>query len=155
MLFRSIYLPRVERAAGAVRPGPKAPLAALGSETILLVEDDDGLRQLARKILQRNGYTVLEARHGSEAEQICREVENPIHLVLTDVVMPGIGGPELVRRLALLKPTVKVLYMSGYTDQTILQHGLLEMSACFLQKPFTPTSLARKVREVLDSPASE
>lgn len=121
------------------------------SETILLAEDEPAVRSLIRKILQRNGYTVLEACHGTEAIQLAEQHTSVIDLLLTDVVMPLISGPQLAQHLALLRPAMKVLYISGYMDNTINGHGLLDMSAIFLQKPFTPDELVRKVRAVLDA----
>jgi len=143
-----IYLPRVDRAADPV-PGGLLAHVAQGRETILLVEDEGAVRELARDILEANGYAVLEARHGDEALAICERHSEPIHLMLTDVVMPGMNGRELAERLARLRPETKVLYMSGYTDNAIVLHGVLNGRAVFLQKPFTPDALARKVREVL------
>ena len=123
-----------------------------GTETILLVEDDAQLRALARLILQANGYTVLEACHGKEAIQVCERHSGPIHLMMTDVVMPEMGGPEAAGRLSSLRSDLKVLFLSGYADEAVHRHGMLAPSAAFLPKPFTPDGLARKVREVLDAP---
>ena len=144
-----IYLPRVDRAADPVEPGGLLAHVAQGRETILLVEDEGAVRELARDILEANGYAVLEARHGDEALAICERHSEAIHLMLTDVVMPGMNGRELAERLARLRPQTKVLYMSGYTDNAIILDGVLNGRAVFLQKPFTPDALARKVREVL------
>ncbi len=144
-----IYLPRVDRAADAVEPGGLPAHMAQGRETILLVEDEGAVRELARDILEANGYAVLVARHGDEALAICERHSEAIHLMLTDVVMPGMNGRELAERLARLRPETKVLYMSGYTDNAIVLDGVLHGRAVFLQKPFTPDALARKVREVL------
>ena len=123
-----------------------------GSETILLVEDDESVRKLACQILGRKGYRVLSAGKIEEALQIAESLDSPIHLVLTDVVMPGMSGSELVGRLQFLRPEIKVLFMSGYADRAIVHHGIIEAEMSFLQKPFTPTLLAQKVREVLESP---
>ena len=120
-----------------------------GSETILLVEDQEAVRFVARDILQRRGYTVLEARHGVEALEILARHAGDIALLVTDVVMPHIGGPELVRRMAPKYPHMRVLYMSGYTDETITDYSAL--GAVFLEKPFNPQTFARKVREVLNA----
>ncbi len=144
-----IYLPRVDPAADPVEPGGLLAHVAQGRETILLVEDEGAVRELARDILEANGYEVLEARHGDEALAICERHSEAIHLMLTDVVMPGMNGRELAERLARLRPETKVLYMSGYTDNAIVIGGVLNGRAVFLQKPFTPDALARKVREVL------
>jgi CheY-like chemotaxis protein len=120
-------------------------------ETILLVEDEDMVRDLARHVLIRAGYTVLEARHGAQAIEIYKQRANRIDLLLTDVVLPdGMSGREVAKRLADLSPDIKVLYMSGYTDDALIQHGMLVPSLAFLQKPFTPHNLLRKVRKVLD-----
>jgi CheY-like chemotaxis protein len=105
-------------------------------------------------VLQSYGYQVLEARDGAEAQQIAQQNGHFLHLMLTDVVMPGISGLELARRLAPLRPKMKVLFMSGYTDDAIVRRGVLSPDAAFLQKPFTPDALARRVREVLDQPAA-
>ena len=112
------------------------------------------VRALARSILKDCGYTVLEAAGGEEAIRICKQHENPIHLMLTDVVMPGMSGREMARRLADVHPEMGVLYMSGYTDDAIVHHGVLDPDTPFLEKPFTPDALARKVREVLNTVAA-
>jgi len=145
-----IYLPRVTEAAGADRPAPAA-LSTSGTETILLAEDNDGLRKLATRILEPAGYTVLGAATGEEALRLLERHEAPVHLLLSDVVMPGMSGRHLADQLAQTRPETKVLYMSGYTNDTIVRHGVLEMQMPFLNKPFTPAALLRKVREVLDS----
>jgi CheY-like chemotaxis protein len=122
-----------------------------GAETILLAEDEPAVRSLIRKILQRSGYVVLEACHGTEAIQVAEQHASVIDLLVTDVVMPLISGPQLAQQLALLRPAMKVLYISGYMDNTISCHGLLDAGAIFLQKPFTPDELVRKVRAVLEA----
>jgi CheY-like chemotaxis protein len=142
-----IYLPRVEeplseREALAAEP-------ARGSETVLLVEDEASLRELTRELLSCNGYTVLTAATGVEAAAISQRHAGPIHLLLTDVVMPGIDGRELARRLEPMHPEMRVLYMSGYTDDAIAHHGVLDPGTMLLSKPFTEAALTRKVREAL------
>jgi PAS domain S-box-containing protein len=144
-----IYLPRVEEMVPAPQPQQNNDTAMRGTETVLLVEDEDVVRALALRVLQMYGYTVLEASDGDAALLICEQYEGPIHLVVTDVVMPRMSGRQLAERLASLRPKMRVLYISGYTDNAIVHHGVLDPDTAFLQKPFTPTTLARKVREVL------
>jgi two-component system cell cycle sensor histidine kinase/response regulator CckA len=143
-----VYFPEVDENAETVPRRIEATSAA-GSETILLAEDEAPVRKLARKALENLGYTVLEASRGEEALSIARSHAGPIHLVLTDVVMPEMGGADLASRVQELRPEARVLYMSGYTDDAIIRHKVLERGTHFLQKPFTPASLARKVREAL------
>jgi CheY-like chemotaxis protein len=144
----AIYLPRVE--AAAVKPAAAVLLPESGSETVLLVEDEEVVRGLARTILTMHGYRVLEAREGGEALRICEGHAGSIHLLLTDVIMPGMSGRQVADRVQALRPEVRVLYMSGYTDDAVLRHGVLAAEMAFLPKPFTPEGMARKVREVLD-----
>jgi nitrogen-specific signal transduction histidine kinase len=145
-----VYLPAIAEAA-APDGSARAPAAACrGTETVLLVEDEEALRILARQVLKSHGYEVLEAIHGDEAMRVADAHSGPIHILVTDVVMPLIGGRQLAERLRSVRPQTKVLFMSGYTDDAIVRHGILEAQAEFLQKPFTPSALARKVREVLD-----
>ena len=146
-----IYLPRVEGVAEPLVTARSSVQPPTGTETVLLVEDHDGLRALVRKVLGRYGYTVLEAANGDEALQICERHQGAIHLLLTDVVMPGMSGPGLADRLAPLHPAMKALYTSGYTDDAIVRHGVLAAGTAFLQKPYTIEALARKVRDVLDA----
>jgi two-component system, cell cycle sensor histidine kinase and response regulator CckA len=144
-----IYLPLVEE-VGEAEPVPAAePVSLVGSETLLLVEDEKSVRALSRSILESYGYTVLVAESGREGLEVAREYPLPIHLLVTDVVMPDMGGSDLASRLSALRPGVCVLYMSGYTDDAVFRHGVLEKGRVFLQKPFTPETLARKVREAL------
>ena len=144
-----ILLPRVAempepRSASADTPPPR------GTETVLLVEDEEALLHLTREVLAQEGYTVLEARHGVEALVVAAQHPDPIHLLLTDVIMPQLNGRELAERLVAARPGLRVLYMSGYTAGAIEQHGVLDAHISFIPKPFTPVQLARKVREVLD-----
>jgi two-component system, cell cycle sensor histidine kinase and response regulator CckA len=147
----AIFLPRTsgtpEPAASTQSPAPPAR----GTETILLVEDEETVRTLSHRALSTLGYSVLAASSGAEALRVAERQPGPIHLVLTDVVMPELGGRELVRQLAALRPGMKVLYISGYSDEAIAQHGVLDPGTAFLQKPFTPDRLASRVREVLDA----
>ena len=147
-----IYLPLVEEgaASGELHPALPAPTPG-GSETILVVEDEMSVRKLAAEFLGSNGYRVLEAQDGGEALQVCEEHRAPIHLLMTDVVMPGMSGRELAVRLTGARPEMKVIYVSGYTDDAIVQHGVREEGTVFLQKPFSLDALARTVREALDS----
>jgi len=148
-----IYLPTVPQAVRkAVGAAPERRSLRRGSETILLVEDEEGVRDLAGRILELKGYKVIMASNPTEAAQAFERHEGPIHLLLTDVVMPTMSGRQLAEHLALLRPELKVLYMSGYTDNAIVPHGILEEGVQFLQKPFTPDSLIHKVREALDAP---
>jgi CheY-like chemotaxis protein len=117
---------------------------------VLVVEDEDGLRKLAERLLQRLGYTVLIAADAAEARRMFDE-HPAIDLLLTDVVMPGASGPELTRQLIEQRPALKVIYMSGYTEDAIVQHGVLEPGIAFLNKPFTSQTLGQKIRDVLDS----
>ena len=121
-----------------------------GTETILLVEDSPVVRAAAARILQRAGYTVLEAPTSRSAVDIAAKKQNRVDLLLTDVVMPDMSGREVAEAFMRLRPDAKVLYMSGYTDDAVVRHGILEAEMSFLQKPYSPATLAAKVREVLD-----
>jgi two-component system, cell cycle sensor histidine kinase and response regulator CckA len=127
-------------------------LSLRGSETILVAEDEDGVRSLTREVLEKYGYTVLEAANGEEALKVAEQHEGPLDLLLSDVVMPRMGGPELAQALLAKRPSVKVLYMSGYTDHPMVRRGVVNAGVAFLQKPFTPTVLVSRVREVLEAP---
>ncbi|HYR39444.1 MAG TPA: PAS domain S-box protein [Methylomirabilota bacterium] len=146
----SIYLPRVE----AVSEAPSLPRPSLrslrGTERVLLVEDEEDVRAVARESLARYGYTVLEARDGEEALRIAGAERGRIDLMVTDVVMPGMNGRRLAERLLAIRPGTRVLYVSGYTDDALSQHGILDQELAFLAKPFSPETLARSVRQVLD-----
>jgi CheY-like chemotaxis protein len=147
-----LYFPEVSSAAAFETGEYKAAAkeAARGSETILLVEDEEAVRGLASRILERQGYRVIPAQHGREAMDIATREEGRIDLVLTDIVMPGMNGRGLVERLAAIRPRIKSLYMSGYTDDDIIRRGFIEPSKSFLQKPFTSDALLQTVRKVLD-----
>lgn len=143
-----VYVPRVEQEPRTRRP-PRHTPTPTGSETILLVEDDEAVRALVRHVLLECGYTVLDAAGGVEAQQIADKYQKRIHLLVTDVVMPGLGGRQLAERLLHQYPELKVLYLSGYTDDAVMRHGIMQETVNFLQKPFPPLALAEKVREVL------
>jgi CheY-like chemotaxis protein len=147
-----LYFPEVSAAAAftTVEYKPATKLGARGSETILLVEDEAAVRGLTSRILENQGYRVIAAQHGREAMDIATREEGHIDLVLTDIVMPGMNGRGLVERLAGIRPRIKSLYMSGYTDDDIIRRGFIEPSKSFLQKPFTSESLLQTVRKVLD-----
>ncbi len=145
------YLPRVEQAGAESRPRDATATAREGWETILLVEDEKAVRELARIVLQAKGYHVLEAASADQALQVCEKHSAPIALMLTDVILPGMSGRELGRRIALVRPETKVLYMSGYTGGAIGRPEISDSETAFLQKPFTSEALARKVRETLDA----
>jgi PAS domain S-box-containing protein len=148
-----VYFPRIGDSIDARRT-TKTPIARRGSETVLLVEDDDQVRMVARGILGLSGYRVLEARNARDAILRSERHQGKIHLLLTDVVMPHMSGTELASRLVAARPDMRVLCMSGYTDDSIVRHGVLEADVAFLQKPITPESLTTKIREVLDAVTS-
>src|SRR5262249_3949798 len=145
------YLPRVEDAPEQLSPARSYENEKGGCETVLLVEDEESVRELVRVTLAARGYRVLEAENGEAGLRIAKEHGDSIDILITDVVMPGIGGRELARRLLQIRPDLGVLYLSGYTEDTILHQGALDAGTAFLQKPFTLQNLARKVREVLRS----
>lgn len=145
-----VYLPRVDEEADDIR-SLVMPATLRGSETILLVEDEDQVRDVARGILLRQGYTVLDARNAGEALLLCEQHAGRIHLLLSDVVMPRMSGPALAKRLVRTRPDMKVLCMSGYTDDAAVRHGVIDAELAYLQKPLTVDSLSRKVRSVLDA----
>jgi CheY-like chemotaxis protein len=134
-----------------VGPASERGTSFRGGETILIVEDDEALRTVACRILREQGYDVRAARNGREALALCAEVEKPIHLVLTDMVMPEMSGHELGREIASRFPGVRVLFMSGHTQDALLHEGVAQGTSSFLDKPFTPATLASKIREVLDN----
>jgi CheY-like chemotaxis protein len=145
-----IYFPRVDEAAGA------APVAAVlrprtsGRETILLVEDEPVIRRVVVQALTQEGYRIIAVEDGASALTMCGDAAQPIDLLITDVVMPLMSGPQLVQRVASLRPSMSILYISGYTDRALIHQGQREAGTDFLQKPFTPETLARKVRGILD-----
>ncbi len=145
-----IYLPKVGEQSGGATSGT-APAAPRGAETILLAEDDDAVRALAERVLRTNGYSVLAARDPAVALAVLKEHNGPIQLLLTDVIMPRVSGRYLANAVLDERPSTRVLYMSGYTDDAVLRHGVLDAGLAYLEKPFTPGGLLRKVREVLDS----
>jgi CheY-like chemotaxis protein len=146
-----IYLPLVAAGVPSGQPSSGLKSTSQGSETILLVEDEDAVRSLARYTLKLQGYTVLEAKDGEDAVRVAEKHGGRIDLLMTDVVMPRMGGRQVAERLTRMQPGVKVLFLSGYTDDAVVRHGILEAEVAFLQKPFTPSSLAQKVRTVLDA----
>jgi CheY-like chemotaxis protein len=147
-----VYLPRVAEALTAAAPASTAPVPPRGSETVLLVEDDEEVRALARETLEAGGYTVIPAAGPSEALRLAADGSRPIDLLLTDVVLPQLSGRGLADRLSADHRELRLLYMSGYTDEAIVRHGVLAEGVAFLQKPFTPYALLAKIREVLDRP---
>jgi len=144
-----IYLPIAAASANAGEPAIE-PDPEGGTETIMVVEDDDGVRDLVRLMLESNGYEVLTVRDADEAARVCTERPSGVDLLLTDVMMPEVNGRDLAERLGALAPSMRILFMSGYSDEAVHRHGVLGESAAFLEKPFTERTLARKVREVLD-----
>jgi CheY-like chemotaxis protein len=148
-----IYFPRIDEPVQAVAAMDQGkPELSRRSETILLVEDAESLRELTRVLLKNNGYTVLVAENGAEAIELAEHEDRPIHLLLTDVVMPGMSGREVANYLTAKRPDMRVIYMSGYTNDVIAHHGVLDSGISFIEKPFSQETLMRKLREVLDLP---
>jgi two-component system, cell cycle sensor histidine kinase and response regulator CckA len=145
-----VFLPRVHETALQVEPRPHVRVSN-GSETILLVEDEDAVRTLIGAILQKQGYILLKARNGREALALCEKHTGTISLMITDLIMPSMNGSELAAQLAGLRPDLKVLFMSGYTDNAVVHHGVLGPNVAFIGKPFAPQDLVRKVRQTLDA----
>lgn len=145
-----IYLPRIDTENIAQEDTTLSSDIYLGNETILLVEDEKMVRNLSRQVLQACGYRVIEASNGAEALKLCERTKINFELLMTDVVMPEMGGRELSEKLLEMYPHIKVLFVSGYTDDAIVRHGVINEGANFLQKPFTFDALARKVRQLLD-----
>jgi CheY-like chemotaxis protein len=149
-----IYLPRVEDELEESEPAHDRPQILRGTETVLLAEDEAMVRNLTRTILEAQGYTVLVASDATEALSICHRHHDSIQLLVTDVVMPGMSGRELAAQMAMVHPETKVLYVSGYTDDAIVRHGVLNSGLAFLQKPFSTDAFLRKVRVALDTPSN-
>jgi CheY-like chemotaxis protein len=147
-----VYLPRVEKEAAPMPEHTATDEALKGSETILLVEDEELVRELMVEVLEGRGYELLAAANGAEALAICEQHEGRIDLMVTDVVMPGMSGVELAAQARQVKPDMEVLYLSGYTNSALVAHGALGAEGHFLEKPFEPDDLARKMREILDAP---
>lgn len=147
-----VYLPRLDddsKDPGLASPAPGT--TTRGTETILLVEDEASVRKTAKRILAAQGYSVIEAENGEKAIRCYNDHDGPIHILVTDVIMPGMSGKDVADKLLASTPSLKVLYVSGYTDNAISHHGVLDQNTHFIQKPFTSESLAGKVREVLDN----
>lgn len=145
-----VYLPRVKAEVEQTQSYPMPQVLPQGTETVLLVEDNEMVRDITSTTLKMQGYKVLEVSSGKEAISVCEQFEDIIHLLLTDVVMPEMSGSEVAEQIKLIRPDIKVLYISGYTEDAIVHHGVLDDGIEFLEKPFTPDSISRKVREVLD-----
>jgi two-component system cell cycle sensor histidine kinase/response regulator CckA len=146
-----VYLPRTERVDDDRQAAAPTIRSLHGNETVLVVEDDDEVRAIMSTVLRRNGYVVREARNGGEALLMCEKLPDDIDLLVSDVIMPHVGGRELVDRLKPLRPAMKVLFVSGYTENAILNHGVLDAGVSFLPKPITPEAFAAKVRDVLNA----
>jgi CheY-like chemotaxis protein len=149
-----IYFPRVDEVDEDEYFGNYYRSAPRGHETILLVEDEAVVRDLSKEILEEYGYEVIAAANGVEGLRLCQEFQGPIDLVITDVIMPKMSGRELAESISSIRPSARVLYMSGFTDDAIIRHGILDEDVPFIQKPFSPDSLALKTREVLDQPVA-
>ncbi len=146
----TVSLPRYEGEGAALPSGADRRTLPGGSETLLLVEDETAVRSSARRLLERHGYSVLEARHGADALRIVEESNREVDLVLTDLVMPEMGGRELVDRLRTRRPALKVLFMSGYTEQAVAADGVMPPRTGFVEKPFSMEQLLERLRELLD-----
>jgi CheY-like chemotaxis protein len=146
-----LYFPRIENEIVKLKSETKSEQRFRGSETVLIVEDETPVRALASMILRERGYHVIEAADGNEALRLAKEFAGEIHLVLADVVMPGMNGKTMISQLETLRTGIKSLYISGYADNAVVRHGELDPNVAFLQKPFTVEGLARKVREVINS----
>jgi two-component system cell cycle sensor histidine kinase/response regulator CckA len=149
-----VYLPRVDAPIDVDYVAPPDQKRKRGTETVMIVEDEEGVRKVLVEMLTQEGYQVIVAGGGPEALERARHHAGPLHLLITDVIMPKMSGRELADRMRAQLPDLKVLFVSGYTDSAIVQHGILEPGTIFLQKPFTPEQLATKVRDVLETQAS-
>jgi len=147
-----VYLPCAEAPAATSKAKPESLALPRGTETVLLVEDEEAVRSLTRRVLVGCGYIVVEAADGAEASRVAAEHHGPIHLLVTDVVMPGDGGRIVAEQVAKSHPEAQVLFISGYTDDAVIRHGVLREGVNYLQKPYSPIALATKVRSVLDLP---
>jgi signal transduction histidine kinase len=147
-----IYLPRVDEEVGAMEVSPRPSALLPGRETVLVVEDDNQVRSVAAMVLEISGYDVLTAANGGEALLLSEQFKSKIDLLLTDMIMPGMGGQELSKRLLRLRPGTRVVYMSGYSENANIHHGVIEEGSDFIEKPFSPEVLTRRIREVLDTP---
>jgi two-component system cell cycle sensor histidine kinase/response regulator CckA len=147
----TLHLPRVDSPITEVEVERVPQLARHGGETILLVEDEPVVRDLVRQVLQATGYLVLEAANSEEALQVSSAHHGPIHLLVADVVLPGLSGPEVAKQLVSIRPEVQVIYISGYAQDTITRYGISEKQPLFLQKPFTPSTLLANARAALDA----
>jgi CheY-like chemotaxis protein len=145
-----VYLPRVDAQPDSLLRESQSAAVAQGSETVLVVEDEDEVRHLARRVLENAGYQVLDAALPDDALQLAAQHDGGIDVLLTDVVMPHMGGRELAERLLAERPATRVMFMSGYTDTAVIKQGVLEPGTVFLQKPFVPSQLTRMVRELID-----
>jgi CheY-like chemotaxis protein len=149
-----VYLPRAQ--GEAVSPvAQEAPSAGPGSETILFVEDDDEVREIATRILRKNGYRVLEAANGADALRVCEAEARPVDLIVTDIVMPEMGGSQLAERIRETQPDARILFTSGYTEDAAVRHSFIDPGEEFIGKPFTPSQLTQKTRDVLDATRTE
>jgi CheY-like chemotaxis protein len=149
-----VYFPRADGGPVSEQDAVAAGESLGGTETVLLVDDAPAVRAVSRRVLERYGYTVLEAGPGAAALEAAQAYGKPVHVLLTDIVMPGMSGRDLAEQLHGMLPELRVVYMSGYTDDAIVRHGILASGIAYLQKPFTGEGLARKIREVLDAPRS-
>ena len=145
-----IYLPRVDETAESLRQTGEVEIAPRGTETVLLTEDEPAVRAVVQHVLERQGYTVLVAPNGNLALQLLEANPGEVHMLLTDVVMPGMSGRQLAAQFSARRPRARVLFMSGYTSDAVVGHDVLDPGVAYLQKPFSPEALARKVRRVLD-----